>query len=826
MNSPPIAHVRIAADGAVVEHALDEHLNEVSIFARDFAARFNSATWAAYAGLWHDLGKYRPGFQRYIRQNHDPDAHIEGRVVDRLKTHSAAGALWAEQHLTAALGPQGRIAARVLGYVIAGHHAGLDNWTLTELRGLGLQPQVHEAVGVPPARLGEIEGLMPLGRVHNIVAVIEGSDPSGQLVLSAHYDSVPAGPGANDDGAGVATILEIARALRAEGERPRNDIVLLLTDGEEVGLLGAEAFTNSHPLAAERGLVLNHEARGSTGTVLMFRSTPGTAALLRTFAGVAPHPTADSTTTTLFEYLPNDTDFTAFWPAGFTALDFAYAGGSAYYHSALDSPPHVDRRSLQQMGDNSLAMTRALAAADLDELTTARDDAIYFNVPPGMLVTFPSAGAVPLAIVSAVLTLAAIVLARRRREITLPRLLLAVVAVPALLAASVGVAIGYWWALTSLRPEFLLLLTGTPYDPLWFQFGAAAAVIAVTGLWFAVVRWLGTWALWLAGLLTLTLLGLAAVAVSLQLAPILMPAPFAALGALIALRIRDRDDPLRLGVLTAGLIPTAVFLLAAAWISFDAGLQSGLYSALPLMALSFVLMIPLVAGGGSGRRVLAPPAIAVVAVVAVTAAGLAVNPVDREHPVPTMLTYTLDADSGRASWAVPAIAERPVPPDAWAAGYVEDEITDNPAVETYWPRARVGSAEPARLAPPQLRVVSDETSGDERTLRLALSSPRGAESLALAIDDEPGRVTAISAEGREVAPVPAEDGTVGIQMYAPDGPIEVEVRFATAGGPLTVRVADVDALPAALADLPGYTPPPPDRYLAYSRLTVVTHHTL
>ncbi|MBS0545574.1 MAG: CRISPR-associated endonuclease Cas3'' [Proteobacteria bacterium] len=129
MNSPPIAHVRIATDGAVVEHSLDEHLNQVSIFARDFAARFNSATWAAYAGLWHDLGKYRPGFQRYIRQSHDPDAHIEGRVVDRLKTHSAAGALWAEQHLTAALGPQGRIAARVLGYVIAGHHAGLDNWT-------------------------------------------------------------------------------------------------------------------------------------------------------------------------------------------------------------------------------------------------------------------------------------------------------------------------------------------------------------------------------------------------------------------------------------------------------------------------------------------------------------------------------------------------------------------------------------------------------------------------------------------------------------------------------------------------------------------------
>ncbi|TAH45746.1 MAG: CRISPR-associated endonuclease Cas3'', partial [Betaproteobacteria bacterium] len=128
MNSTPIAHVRTTTDGTIVEHSLAEHLTEVSIFARGFAARFNGDAWAAYAGLWHDLGKYRAGFQRYIRQSHDPDAHIEGRVADRLKTHSAAGALWAEKHLTATLGPQGRIVARVLGYVIAGHHAGLDNW--------------------------------------------------------------------------------------------------------------------------------------------------------------------------------------------------------------------------------------------------------------------------------------------------------------------------------------------------------------------------------------------------------------------------------------------------------------------------------------------------------------------------------------------------------------------------------------------------------------------------------------------------------------------------------------------------------------------------
>jgi CRISPR-associated endonuclease/helicase Cas3 len=78
--------------------------------------------------MWHDLGKRRPGFQRYLRQAGGADAHIEGRIADRDKTHSAAGALWAEQHLSASLGKAGTLLSRLLQYVIAGHHAGLDNW--------------------------------------------------------------------------------------------------------------------------------------------------------------------------------------------------------------------------------------------------------------------------------------------------------------------------------------------------------------------------------------------------------------------------------------------------------------------------------------------------------------------------------------------------------------------------------------------------------------------------------------------------------------------------------------------------------------------------
>lgn len=121
------AHVR-NDHGQSVEHPLDEHLQEVARLASEFATPFGAQEWAALSGLWHDLGKYRAGFQRYIRQSHDANAHIEGRVAGAEKTHSAAGALWAQQYL-AQIDPRfGPVVARVLSYLIAGHHAGLDDW--------------------------------------------------------------------------------------------------------------------------------------------------------------------------------------------------------------------------------------------------------------------------------------------------------------------------------------------------------------------------------------------------------------------------------------------------------------------------------------------------------------------------------------------------------------------------------------------------------------------------------------------------------------------------------------------------------------------------
>jgi CRISPR-associated endonuclease/helicase Cas3 len=122
-----LAHTAETTEGALRAHELAEHLRHVAAGAAANAAHFGGEDWARLAGLWHDLGKYRPGFQRYIREC--VDGHIEGRTPSPEKTHSAAGALHALAVFERIGGASGKYLARVLAYLIAGHHAGLADWS-------------------------------------------------------------------------------------------------------------------------------------------------------------------------------------------------------------------------------------------------------------------------------------------------------------------------------------------------------------------------------------------------------------------------------------------------------------------------------------------------------------------------------------------------------------------------------------------------------------------------------------------------------------------------------------------------------------------------
>ena len=153
------------------------------------------------------------------------------------------------------------------------------------------------------------------GQVENIVARQPGTGGSQTILLLSHYDSVHSGPGANDGGSAVATLMETARALKPSSPL-MNDVIFLFTDGEEVGLIGAAGIARQNPWMKDVGLVLNFEGGGNAGPVILFETSPENAWLIGEVAKEARYPATISFSYEVYRNLPNDTDFTVFKNAG------------------------------------------------------------------------------------------------------------------------------------------------------------------------------------------------------------------------------------------------------------------------------------------------------------------------------------------------------------------------------------------------------------------------------------------------------------------------------------------------------------------------------
>jgi len=197
-------------------------------------------------------------------------------------------------------------------------NAAARDYIVSAFHELGIDAQVQEGVGIFHHGRSAQAAI-----VRNVVARLPGLQGSPAVLLVGHHDSVPAAPGAADDGHSVGVLLETLRALRS-GPRLRNDVIFLLTDGEEVGLLGADAFVREHPWAKDVGVVLNFEARGTSGPGHMFETSEGNGWLIRQFAQSAPYPRTDSLSYEVYRRLPNDTDLTVFKKRGYSGLNFAF----------------------------------------------------------------------------------------------------------------------------------------------------------------------------------------------------------------------------------------------------------------------------------------------------------------------------------------------------------------------------------------------------------------------------------------------------------------------------------------------------------------------
>lgn len=254
-------------------------------------------------------------------------------------------------------------------------------YLVERLAQLGLEVSVSEAM-LPDSMLQRLNGWSGQNvseqAIFNIIGVLPGEDRAKPaLLLMAHHDTVWASPGAADDTIGLASILEIIRAVKLL-ERRERDIIVLFTDAEELGLAGAAHFFRENPLRDQIGVVINFEARGGGGTANMFQTSAENGALAQLYAREVGQPSASSLSTFVYNVLPNDTDLTPALEKDYVAYNIANIGMAEHYHSPQIDADVLDERTLQHMGSQGLDLTRALVQAET--LPAKKPDAVFFDL--------------------------------------------------------------------------------------------------------------------------------------------------------------------------------------------------------------------------------------------------------------------------------------------------------------------------------------------------------------------------------------------------------------------------------------------------------------
>jgi hypothetical protein len=651
----------------------------------------------------------------------------------------------------------------------------------SELEHLGYKPEVQ--TGFACDEYGSC------GTAKNVVARLEGTVSDAAILLAAHYDSVPAGPGASDDGAGTATVLEIARALKSLPQ-PRHSIILLIDDGEEAGLLGARVFVDQHRWAREVRAVVNVDTRGTSGPSLMFETGSANEWTVRLYAEHARHPATSSLFYTVYKQIPNDTDFTVFKAAGYQGVNFAFIGDVVHYHTPLDNFENGSPASLQHDGDNALPMVLALANGDPSN--PPQKEAVFFDVFEHWTVWWPASWTLAMSLASAVLLVLEIGWLIYKKRLSARAYLWGLLGW--LVIVVVTGAIGWILHLVVRKAG------ATPVDwvahpvPLQIAFWSLGlAVVSILGLTFgrwaaSVGLWAGVWTWWalLAVIIAWQVPGLSYV--------FLVPTIVVAVAGLpFALRA---TEPL------GGIDWTAIApLVAAAILGFAPLLM--LYDALGTHALAGIALVagfvlsplaPICAESqnirGLGR--IALPGAAVMVTVLAAFTSIVVPAYSAKAPERVNLEYWQDGDSGKSQWLVrPASGRLQEPiqvatnfrrmdkgPFPWSGNPVF--LADAPSLED--------------LAAPTFTILESTLVGERRAYRALLRSERGAPDASVLFPPDAG-IDSVRMEGEPMQP---ESDRVrqyfnGWSYYdCPTMPAKgVELRFTLPGGkPVEVYAVD------------------------------------
>ena len=570
---------------------------------------------------------------------------------------------------------------------------------VSEIEALGFAPIIGDEFHCVERRARAV-----CARLRNIAFWVTEPGPNAVLIGS-HYDSVPAGPGASDDGAGFAASLEIAAILKTrETTRP---VLVLITDGEEVGLMGADLFVRHDPLARMVGAVVNLEARGVTGLAALIQTSRPNGRDLAALDSTTRLPAASSLNADIYELLPNDTDMTEFLTLDIDAANFAFAGRPALYHTPGDNLENLDKRSLFNIGASALAATLAFIG---QSGTEAETQWLYVDLLGQMLIKLPVWLGGALLVVCALLSLALLwrsleTRGGKVRVLAVPPvaigagLLLAICATMLIDAVRVERLFGAAYPIALRGTHVTAALAGAliPYT-FMTRAGDARALMASAWLWVA-----------LFGLLAFVLVPGASI----------MFVPAAAVFALAALALHLGYERIGQGLAVFGII---VFLLVA--LPLSALGETGLFieASAPFAAIAifaFALTVPFIwpdednllrwcwlCGLGTGA-----------AAIAFMAASLIVPAYSPQAPRALPVIHIQGDDIDGAHYIVRSTD--PVPDEMLEIAAFESGTLE-PVYNRTVQRAPAPDFASAGI---EINITSDQTEGDIRTLALDLYAP-------------------------------------------------------------------------------------------------------
>jgi len=659
-------------------------------------------------------------------------------------------------------------------------HKAVQDYLASQLAAAGVEPQVQQTT----IALGKGPPLV-MSTVQNVLGRLPGTTSGGKAVLLvAHYDSMINSFGATDDGSSLAALLETLRALKS-GPPLKNDVIFLFTDGEEIGLLGAKAFVAEHPWAEDVGLVLNFDARGNTGPILMFEATEANGWLIKQLAQATPFPVTNSLSSELYRLLPNDTDLGVFKRVGMPGLNFANIDGIGRYHDPLDNLQGIDQNSLQHRGSYALALARQFGNADL--IQTRERNAIFFDLFGKFLVHYSTAWVLPLTLLLSILFVALLLLGFRKKKLTAAGITHGFVSLFVSMAVAALVGWLLWKGLWLIRegPS-----AGATQSRLLFA-GFAALAIVMTLVTIVLtpkrvqIESLATGALlWWFVLMLVTSLLLPGASFVFQ-----WPLLFGLIAAgwlVLAPEKLNNHRWLTPMIISLCALPVLILMAPIVYQVFLGMTLNWLPMIMAIVVLLFGLLLPQLKLIGSPFK-WALPGVVTVAALVLLVVGVMTNAGGVEKPSDTVY-YGLNTDTGKAIWASD-LANHDQRATQFFTGSQEKGSIEDFAYAKKSKEYTLNAAPVAQLAAPSMSVLDDKSQDGVRKLRLRLTSPRQAGMLAFYLDSNAEIVNA-SVNGVPTGDDSGARSPWGVQINGfPQQGVELQLELKTTD-PVKFRLVD------------------------------------